>query len=230
MPAPEVRPVDPVGVDGDLAGHLVVPDLPLPRPGVVVLPEVDGYNPSTVAAARRLGEAGYVALSLDLFAPFGGTPPLADRQTIGAWLRGMDDRRQLSDLAAAVGWLARRPETDEDRLGIVGFSVGGRYGMLLSAEPHGVSAVVTFSTRPWPGGAAAATALAPGDRVARLGAPVCAVFGDRDRVIPSEMVRRFADLLPDRAGHEVHVVPGGHLFANETSGQYEPASAEAAKR
>jgi carboxymethylenebutenolidase len=218
------------GVDGALAGALVVPPGP-PAGAVVVLPEVDGYCPGTVAAARRLAASGYVALALDLFAPYGGTPELRGGEATMAWLSRLDDRRQLSDLAVACRWLQARPEVDGAPLAIVGFSIGGRYGMLLGCEPHGLAAVVAFYSRPWPGGAIAEIALAPGDHIDVLDVPVCAFFGAQDELVPPDMVERFRGVLTSRpeVGHEIHVVQGGHFFANESRPRrYRAESAEQA--
>ena len=84
------------GVDGDLTGVLLEPeglerrrgtrrgpdlgsaDAPARFPAVIVLPEIDGFCEGTVAAARRLAAAGYVALALDLYAPYGSTPRLRE--------------------------------------------------------------------------------------------------------------------------------------------------------
>ena len=95
----------------------------------------------------------------------GGAPLLRSGTDTVAWLDRLDDRRQLSDLALAVAWLRQEPSVDAGRVGVVGFSIGGRYAMLLGAEPHGLAAVVSLYTRPWPGGSVAETALAPGDHV-----------------------------------------------------------------
>jgi dienelactone hydrolase len=74
-------------------------------------------------------------------------------------------------------------------------------------------------------------ALAPGNHVAKFNAPVCAVFGDDDDMIPQDMVEEFRSLVAQHpsSGHEVHVVPGRHFFANEgRPRRYVPASAEQA--
>jgi carboxymethylenebutenolidase len=232
------------GVDGDLSGVLVspagpsAPDVLVPpgaagatgAPIVVVLPEIDGFCAGTVAAARRLGRSGYVALALDLYAPYGSAPRLRNYEETMAWIARLDDRRQMSDLALALGWLRALPGVDADRLAVVGFSIGGRYGMLLTTEPHDVRAVVAFYTRPWPG-AELTNALAPGKQVARFGAPVCAIFGAEDDLVPPEMVAEFRRLLQQypTLGHEAHSMPGGHFFANESrTRRYRPESAEAA--
>jgi dienelactone hydrolase len=103
--------------------------------------------------------------------------------------------------------------------------------MLMTTEPHGLRAVVALYSRPWPGGAIANVALAPGEHVARFGVPVCAIFGADDELIPLEMVDEFGRLLgrhPQR-GHELHTLSGRHFFANESRPRrYLPQSAEAA--
>jgi carboxymethylenebutenolidase len=229
------------GVDGNLSGVLVEPDDAAldvapgaPNnaglPGVVVVPEIDGFCAGTVAAARRLARAGYVALALDLYVPYGSAPTLRGYEDTIAWLDRLNDRRQLSDLVQALGWLRELPDTDPARLGIVGFSIGGRYGMMLTTEPHDLRAVVAFYSRPWPG-AELTNALAPGKHVARFTTPVCAVFGADDDLVPASMVEDFRRLMVQHPtlGHEVHVVPGRHFFNNESRPRrYNAASAEKA--
>jgi carboxymethylenebutenolidase len=230
------------GVDGDLAGVLLEPDdaglaaasgasRTAGLPAVVVVPEIDGFCAGTVAAARRLAGAGYVALALDLYTPYGSAPVLRGHADTMAWLDRLNDRRQLSDLVQALDWLRQVPGTDPQRVAIVGFSIGGRYGMMLTTEPHGLRAVVAFYSRPWPGAELADVALAPGRHVAQFRAPVCAVFGADDDLIPIGMVDDFRSLLAQHPtlGHELHVVPGRHFFNNESRPRrYNPASAEKA--
>jgi carboxymethylenebutenolidase len=241
------RQVEIPGVNGDLSGVLVEPDRDAsyddgnagalapgaPAPGapiVVVLPEIDGLCAATVAAARRLAESGYVALALDLYAPYGSAPRLRNYEDTMAWIGRLDDRRQMSDLAQALAWVRARPGVDANRLAVLGFSIGGRYGMMLTTEPHDVRAVVAFYSRPWPGAEIADTALAPGKHVAQFTAPVCALFGADDELVPLDMVEDFRRLFVQHPalGHQLHIVPGGHFFANESrTRRYHPASAEA---
>jgi carboxymethylenebutenolidase len=220
------------GVDGDLAGILCEPAASEGvKAAVLVLPEIDGFCEGTVAAARRLASAGYVALALNPFSPYGPTPVLRGSEDTMAWLARLNDRRQLSDLAMALAWLRELPDVDADRVAVVGFSIGGRFAMMLTTEPHGLAAVAAFYSRPWPGGAIAGVALAPGEHVAKFRAPVCAVFGAEDEMIPLEMVEQFRLLLDaDPASrHQLHLVPGRHFFANESRPRrYAPESAELA--
>ena len=218
-------------MEGDLVGHLCVPrDDRGPRPAVVVLPELDGFCSGTVAAAQRLADAGYVALALDLYAPYGGAPVLRDGAAAKAWLRRIDDSRQVADLARAIVWLAHQPDVDGDRIGALGFSIGGRYALMLATQSSMLRAVATMYSRPWPTEELILAALAPGDHVGELRAPVCTIFGVDDRLVPAEMAERFGALLADQdhLAHEFHLVSGHHLFANANSNRYLPESAATA--
>lgn len=219
------------GVDGDLTGVLCLPVGGGVSPAILVLPEIDGFCDGTVAAARRLAASGYVALALDPFAPYGSTPVLRGSEDTMAWLARLNDRRQLSDLVMAIAWLRDLPLVDAGRIAALGFSIGGRFSMMLTTEPHGLKAAVAFYTRPWPGGSIADVALAAGNYVAKFNAPVCAVFGADDDLIPPEMVEEFRSLLAQHAssGHQLHVFPGPHFFANESRPRrYVPESADRA--
>lgn len=219
------------GVDGNLIGHLCIPpNSSGPRPAVVVLPELDGFCPGTVAAAQRLSDAGYVALGLDLYAPYGGVPVLRDGADAKAWLRRIDDSRQVSDLAKAIAWLGLLPEVDEGRIGSLGFSIGGRYALMLATQSPLLLAVATMYTRPWPTEDPTLGAMVPGKHVGELRVPVCAIFGVDDHLVPIEMAEQFSTLLADQGhlAHESHLVPGHHMFANEGRSRYLPDSADAA--
>jgi dienelactone hydrolase len=225
------EPVRIPGVDGDLGGLLYRVRGVVRAPAVVVLPEVDGFSEGTSAAARQLCTMGYAALALDLYAPYGGAPVLRTAEDTAGWLARLHERRQLSDLALAVAWLRAQSTVDPDRLALVGFSIGGRYSLMLATEDHGVGAVAALYTRPWPGGPIAGVGLAPGEHVHHLRAPVCVVFGAQDEMIPSDMAARYSDLLQadTRFAHEVHVLEGRHYFANTVRlRRYLPASAATA--
>ncbi|HMD45683.1 MAG TPA: dienelactone hydrolase family protein, partial [Acidimicrobiales bacterium] len=205
------------GVDGGLSALVVRPEPSAPAaPGILVLPDVQGYDASTEAAAVRLAAAGYLAVALDLFSPLGPPPPRSDRSDWDTWTRRLDDRRQLSDLSAAVAWLGHQRAVDPGRLGILGFSVGGRYAMLLATGNHELSAVVTFYSDPRTVRGHPGMGTGPADLVGSIGVPVCAVYAADDDTIAPESAARFAADLAANPGCEAHVVPGRHLFAKET--------------
>lgn len=224
----EGEAVRPPGVDGALRGTLFTPPAGRRSPAIVVLPEIDGYSAGTEAAARRLAGAGYLALALDPFAGVGGTPPLRSRADTVAWVLSLNERRHLSDVAQAIAWLRAHPTAD-GRLGLLGFSAGGRYSLLLATEPHGIDAVVTFYAPPWPR-ESLQTVMASGDHLPRVRPPICALFAEQDDFVPPAVLDRYRAATTGRVGDEIHVLPGRHLFANPVRRAYQADSTEQAWR
>lgn len=108
---------------------------------------VDDYHH---ANALRLARAGYVTLTMELRG-FGylesmGTPPYKvtlERHVAYSLLRGKTPQGlTVSDLARGFRYLQSRPEVDEQRIGVVGFSSGGRAAILYAALEPRVAAIV----------------------------------------------------------------------------------------
>ncbi len=116
-------------------GYLLVPDGEGPRPAVITV----FYEPETAIGegkelrdfAIQLARRGFVALSL------GTTETTANRTYAVYWPDREHAKVQpLSMLACAASnareMLARRPEVDPERIGIVGHSYGGKWAMFAS--------------------------------------------------------------------------------------------------
>jgi len=116
-------------------GYLLIPDGDSPRPAVVTV----YYEPETAIGlgtpnrdfAYQLARRGFVALSL-------GTTEATQAKTYALYYPSLDNAQvqPLSMLAcaAANAWyvLAKRPEVDAKRIGIVGHSFGGKWAMFAS--------------------------------------------------------------------------------------------------
>jgi uncharacterized protein len=88
-------------------------------------------GPGTDRFARRFHAAGFSVLAFDYrnFGASGGTPRQVARV-----------RDQLADWAAALGFAARLPEVDPERIGIWSFSAPGGYVLRLAAGDPRVAA------------------------------------------------------------------------------------------
>lgn len=198
------------GPDGEIPAHLYRPPGEDRHPAVLVLHTAAGPGPNVEAVARRLAAAGYVTLTPDLFG-------LHD---FGAGGR-VDHPLVLGDAAAALAFLGRHPRVEGGRVGVVGFSFGGRVAVLLAAgSPDRLRAVVVYYAvtdfrklgRPLAGRMARAESLAA--RVPALRAPVQIHHGAADSQVPVDQGRMLHAALQaaGRAG-ELHVYPGAdHLF------------------
>ncbi len=198
-------------------GVLELPDGNGPHPGVVVIPDVRGLYDHYESVARRLADAGFAALAVNLYAR-GERPDTSDMQQVFRFMRELPDRQVLADLQASLDWLAGRPETSGRKLGITGFCMGGKYAVLAACSCSGLSAAVPWYGMLTVGEVDERNPEHPLDALGRLGCPLLGLFGKEDPIVPlaevEELERRAAGLE-----HEVEVVvyPGaGHAFANDT--------------
>jgi pimeloyl-ACP methyl ester carboxylesterase len=130
-----------------LACELALPSAPAARPVPALLllrgtgPSSRDYNDGPIARdlqrllALRLGEAGYAVLRCDARGTGGSTGRFWDG-TFDTYLR---------DAAAQVELLARRPEVDARRIGIVGHSEGGIVAEAVAGKDPRVRALALLA-------------------------------------------------------------------------------------
>jgi carboxymethylenebutenolidase len=216
-----------------IGGTLYVPPGGLPRPAAVILHDVWGVYEPYHAAGRRLADAGFVALALDLYArgEKPGTP--ADMPAVMRFLHALPDRRVLADIQAAVDFLRARPEVAGRKVGVTGFCMGGKYAFLAAARCSGLAAAV-----PWYGMLRAdslddANPEHALDAAPDFRCPVLAFFGADDVLIPQRDVAELRQRA-EKHGLELEAVVytgAGHAFANESRPEaYRPEAAADAWR
>jgi carboxymethylenebutenolidase len=188
--------------DETVGGILYTPDKAGPAPGVLVIHEWWGLDDWVKQQAQNLAREGYAALAVDLY-----RGKVTDKQEEAHQLMmGTPRDRALRDLQAAYAFLQARPEVRKDRVGVIGWCMGGMYAMALAAEEPGIDAVVAYYGAP-PTDAAA---------IARIQAPVLGNFGGEDKGPSPEQVRAFEAAMK-KAGKTVDVKiyeGAGHAFAN----------------
>jgi carboxymethylenebutenolidase len=197
-----------------VSGYLVQPAGPGPFPAVVVIHEWWGLNDQVKGEAQKLAKEGYLALAVDLYRG----RVTAESDEAHELMRGLPEDRARRDLLAAFAYLAGRKDVRADRIGSMGWCMGGGYSLQLAlAEPRLAAAVIYY-------GRLATDEAA----LAKLRAPVLGLFGEEDRGIPAASVREFEATLK-KLGKPVsiHLYPGaGHAFANETRPSYRKEAAE----
>lgn len=204
------RAVEYPGSEGEMPAHLYLPDGDGRAPAVLVLHTVAGAGPNVEAFARELAVAGYVTMTPDVFSLHDFGP---DGRT--------DHPLVLGDARGALAWLAARPRVDAERIGVAGFSFGGRLAVLLAAmAPERIRAVVVHYAiashpalgRPVAGRAARAAPLT--ERVGALRAPVLIHHGDADTNVPVAQAHLLHEaLVATGKSSTLHTYPGAdHLF------------------
>jgi len=111
---------------GQMPAWLAVPSTPGPVPGVVVLHDVGGMSLDHRNQANWLAEAGFLALSIDLYYCGGML------RCLRAIARDLMARSgpTFDDVEASRSWLVGQPNCN-GRIGVVGFCMGGGFALLL---------------------------------------------------------------------------------------------------
>ncbi len=218
-------------------GFLARPVGDAPAPGIVMIPDVWGLSDLYRELARRLAEAGFAVLAMDLY----HRERSVEIPDPGRWIRGLSDLEVLADVQAAIDHLVRGPAAGH-RIGVTGFCMGGQYAILAAAGCTGLSAAVPFYgmlshehglLAPVPGETLdpVRKPRSPLEAAAGVRCPMLALFGTEDAFIPVDDVRAFAaELAKAGAHHVVSLYAGaGHAFMNDTRPElYRPAIAREA--
>jgi len=220
------RAIEYAGSEGEMPGRLYEAVGAARLPGVLVLHTSDGPGPNLEAFAKRLAAEGYVTLTPSLFALHDFGP---DGRT--------DHPLILKDLDGALEYLASHPRVDRARLGVVGFSFGGRLAVILAAtRPEMIRAAVSYYAvtshpdlgRELTDRAARAEPLPA--RVQPIRAPLLIHHGEADANVPVEQARLLhRAMVAAGKSCSLYTYPGAdHLFdfAIGPNVRFDPAAAE----
>src|SRR4051812_4871616 len=201
-PAPSSARSSTVELTGGGKGYLVLPDGQGKHPAILVIQEWWGVNDWIRDNAARFARQGYVALAVDLYRGRSTTDPAEAHEL----MRGLPEDRALADLEAGFNHLAARSDVDPQRIGAVGWCMGGGYSLALAtSEPRLRAAVVNYGR----------LVSAP-EKVDAIHAALLGNFAGADRGIPADDVRAFESQLKQRHKEaDIKIYDGkGHAFMN----------------
>lgn len=225
-------------VEFDRDGHTLRAYLARPvgvthAPAIVMAHENLGVTAHRQDVTRRFAAQGFVTLSVDLYSRIGGKPPqdyqTPDERRAKAFLAAADEQ-SVPDLEAGRNYLRTLPEVDPDRIGTIGFCLGGGPSLVWATRDDPPAACVLLYGLPILPAAYAPDAR-PRSRIAvadQVRCPVQAHFGAADEVIPLEQVSGLQTAL-ERSGQDVEVFvhPGaGHAYHDDTHPHYHADAAE----
>jgi len=176
-------------------------------PGVVVLQEWWGLAPQLMRVADRLAAEGYCALAPDLY--HGELAQHDEMDKAAHLMTTLDQQRAATDMLGAIDALLAHDACSGDRVGVIGFCMGGMLTLRLSALAGDKVAVAA----PYYG------APLGDDSIdwSKLTAKVRGHFASDDGFFPPDACLALAEHLRS-LGKDVEftVYPGtGHPFANE---------------
>ncbi len=200
--------------DDELTAYLARPAAEGEFPAVMVCHENRGLTAHIRDVARRLAQAGYVALAVDLLSREGGTDAV-DPDQAPALLSGAPAERHVADFAAAFDYLQALDYVKSDGIGMTGFCFGGGITWRCAVALPDLKAAVAFY------GPAPDLAQVPNIRAAVFG-----VYAELDSRITSGKDALEQALADAGVTHQMKVYPGvNHAFHNDTGQRYDEAQA-----
>ena len=216
--------------DGPMDAFQVIPHSDSPAPGLIVAMEAFGVNSHIEEVCRRFAREGYAVLAPDMYHRTGKMLTYAyDDPKRREPFSALTNQGIESDLNAALAHLGDVPGVDADRIGIVGFCVGGFMAFLAACRTDVATAVCYYgggivNRRE---GLKLEPLLAEADRIK---VPVLGLFGEKDASIPLAEVEAIKSRLKMQPReHEVHVYPGAEhgFFCDERASYKADAATDA---
>jgi carboxymethylenebutenolidase len=194
-------------------GYLALPDGAGPHPGVVVIHEAYGLNDNIKDITQRFAGGGYVALAVDLFSDRIRAVCMA--RYMAGLLIGSVNRSGIADLKSALTYMAKLDEVDAQRMGAIGFCMGGGFAIAWACTDSRLKAIAPFyATNPRP------------IEVAKRLCPVVGSYPEKD--FTAKAGRRLDEALThDGIAHDIKVYPDArHSFFNDTGSMYDKEAAD----
>jgi len=193
--------------DETISGLLYEPAGKGPFPALIVIHEWMGLNDWVKEQASKFAGEGYVALAVDLYrGKVADNPEMAHEL-----MRGLPEDRAKRDLKAAFDYLAAQANVKKDRIGAVGWCMGGGYSLEVALlEPHLAADVINYGH----------LATDP-EELKKIQAPILGSFGGLDRGITPEDVKKFQEAM-EKLGKKIDVKiypDAGHAFENSNNQQ-----------
>ena len=226
----------PTSAGGTMGGFLSRPDSDEILPAVIVYMEIFGINSHIRDLTERVAQEGFVAIAPDYFHRTGPGIEL-DYDDVGMaagmqHLGKLDADQMIADARDTVAFLRARDDVRGDRIGCMGFCIGGHMAFLTACETE-VRATASFygggiAAPQGPGGGKATIA-----RCAGIRGPIHCYFGGQDAMIPQAQVAAIhSSLEASGKDHEIVVYDDAdHGFhCDQRMTYHEPSAKDAWKR
>lgn len=201
-------------------------------PAIIVVQEAFGVNRHIEKVCDRFAQAGYVAVAPAFFHRLAANPKLgygeSDVPARTKFMGALKDDEIITDVNYTVDYLQNMyPRTRGQKIGIVGFCVGGRIAYLAATSCPGLSAAVSY----YPGRCLVPFGegnKAPIELTSQIKIPVMGNFGGLDQnPSPADMAKIEAELKKHRVTYDFKSYPqANHGFNCDERASYHKVSAD----
>jgi len=182
--------------------YLCVPDSSGPFPALILIHEWWGLNDWVRENAQSIAAQGYITLAIDLYRGQVATTMDEAHQLS----RGLPEDRAARDLQAAFDFLKARSDVKPDRMGSLGWCMGGGFSLVAALTlPHLASCTVCYGRL-----------ITDSSSIQKISCPLLGIFGVEDKGIPPASVKEFETICRHFGKSiEVKIYDGaGHAFMN----------------
>lgn len=207
---------------GTFEGYLSVPASGS-GPGLVMVQEIFGVNPSIRHLADLFAAEGYTVLAPDFFWRLQPRVELAfdeaGMKRAQELHKAFDYEQGVRDLGAAVEALRKQPQC-KGPVAVSGYCLGGTFAYLAATRLPVDGAVAYYGTR-------IHNYL---EEAGKVRCPLLLHFGELDHAVPPEALAKIRAALGQKPNVRLHTYPGAkHAFANPMRpANYDAASAKLA--
>lgn len=166
--------------DERFEGYLAVP-AGGKGPGVIVIQEYWGLVGHIKSVADRFAEAGFTTLAPDLYKGKQAEEP----DEASKMMMALDIEEVAQVLSRAAEWLAGQPSVSSEKVGVIGFCMGGQLSLFTAClSPHIGACADFYGIHP---------KVKPDFE--KLQAPVLGIFAEKDHLATPEAVRALDEQL-----------------------------------
>lgn len=196
-------------------GILYTPSAPGRYPAIVVIHEWWGLVPWVKQQAEELSQQGYVTLAVDLYRGKTADNPMLAHEL----MRGLPQDRGIRDLVSAATYLKTLKKVNPNRIGAVGWCMGGSFAAQFAvADPNLRAVAINYGALP----------TDPAS-LKRIHAAILGNFGALDPGITPADVHDFAQSMKalGKPANVKEYPDAGHAFENpDNQHGYRPADSK----
>jgi carboxymethylenebutenolidase len=194
-------------------GYLARPEGEGLFPGIIVIHEAHGLNENIKDVTCRFASIGYIALAVDLFS--GRNAVICMFRLISGLLFNSLDHEGIRDLKASLSFLSEQPGLDSERVGAIGFCMGGGLAIAWACTDNRLKAIAPFySANPRP--------LKAVERMC----PVVGSYPDKD-FTTAQGKKLDVELDHYNITHDIKIYPDSkHSFFNDKGRAYNAAASQ----
>ncbi|HRV95423.1 MAG TPA: dienelactone hydrolase family protein [Anaerolineae bacterium] len=197
--------------DETLMGYLAYPSSGEAVPAIIVIQEWWGLNDHIKDVARRFANEGFVVLAPDLYHGQVATEPDEARKLV----MELDNAEAVKEIEQAIAYLQKQDYVSGDKVGVVGYCMGGGLVLRTALASDDVGAGVVYYGSP----------LDPAE-AGEVKAPILTFVGTEDNIPVDAIEAMHAAFTEAGIKNEYEVYDGAqHAFFNDTRESYNEQAA-----